>query len=144
MKYPKIAASLGWTETPDLQEGLHLQPEEAAKIDEILSGNETALTQATEAHTQKVTELTGQVTSANNKVTELEGQVATATAEKTTISEKLAEKETALTAANARIAELEAMEGKGSATVADEDPKGPANKVGAMDYDFQKELLSQV
>lgn len=33
MKHTNIAKVLGWSETEDLQDGLHLQPEEAAALD---------------------------------------------------------------------------------------------------------------
>ena len=84
MKYTRIAAALGWEETPDNQEGLFLQPEEAATLDAAL-GNDNAEALAT----------------ANETITTLNGEISNLK----TAATAAAENETRL---NNRIAELEA------------------------------------
>jgi hypothetical protein len=55
MKYAAIALVLGWTETPELTEGLFLQPEEATKIDQELTAASAAKQAAGELVTANAT-----------------------------------------------------------------------------------------
>lgn len=59
MKYTNISRSLGWTETIDTQEGIFLQPVEAAKIEKDLApGNAAAGTAGViAARDQRIKEL---------------------------------------------------------------------------------------
>lgn len=122
MKYPQIAAALGWTETPDLQEGLHLQPEEAAKIDQIFTANKTALQQAEDKSKTEVEAVNGQLTTANDRVAALEAEVSTANTGLANANNELSTAKSDLQKANDRIAALEAMEGKPSGTHSTQDP----------------------
>lgn len=82
MKHTNIAAALAWDETPDNQEGLFLQPEEAATIDAALGKK---------AENEKAAE---DLVAANATIAQLKGEITIAT--------------TAAVADKNRIAELEA------------------------------------
>lgn len=67
MKYQNVASSLGWSEVPDITEGLYLQPEEARKIDRDL-GKSNADSSS------------GEIANRDQRIKELENQVASLTA----------------------------------------------------------------
>ena len=125
MKYTHIAAALGWEETPDTQEGLFLQPEEAAAIDKVIGNN---------ASNEKAAE---ELATAKETIIRLEGE-ATATAEKTT-------------ALNNRITELEAenktlgaqSSGNGTTLETKEDTNKPEEKSGKMTLNSPDHPLNQ-
>jgi chromosome segregation ATPase len=129
MKYALIAAALGWVETPELQEGLHLQPEEADKIEQTFASHATALQTEADAHATALSAVTGDLATANTRVTALEGEaqtstanLSTATGQLTTAQTELAAANTSLIAANAEIARLKALSGNPATTVAGTDP----------------------
>jgi predicted nucleic acid-binding Zn-ribbon protein len=72
-KYTNIAKTLGWEEVPEsTDEGLFLQPEEAAAID-------TALGKEVEDKTEEVNKLTGELATANQSLKDKETELTTAT-----------------------------------------------------------------
>lgn len=86
MKHNNIAATLGWTAVEDINEGLFLQPEEAASIDAALStvvtAGETAAALETAngtIATHEATIATMQTAATTNATTiaDLQGQIAT-------------------------------------------------------------------
>lgn len=132
MKYPNIASILNWEETPELSEGIHLQPEEAAAIDTAIGNSTVAIGQATEAADlaySRIQELELQVTTARDALTQ--EQTARETAEHS------------LATANARITELEAEGPAGTAGTVKELDEQEAPKVKAMEMPFQKELMQK-
>jgi uncharacterized phage infection (PIP) family protein YhgE len=77
MKHNHIGKVLGWADIPDVKEGLHLQPEEASKIDECLgkvSANETAV---------------ADLVTANEKIETLEAEAETAATNAQTLTDKV-------------------------------------------------------
>lgn len=58
MKHLNIASTLGWANVEDFTEGLHLQAEEAAKIDQVLGKNANAVAELETANStiQELTE----------------------------------------------------------------------------------------
>lgn len=118
MKHTHIAAALGWSETPDNQEGLFLQPEEAATIDAALGKN---------ADNTKAAE---DLAAANERIKTLESEAATA---KTTADTQAA-RITELEAENEKLGAESSGSGTTLPTGGDENAKeGTEKKVGLSD-----------
>lgn len=138
MKYPKIAAALGWAETPDLTEGIFLQPVEAGKIDSELEAGGAAQQAVIDLAEAKST-----ITERDNTISALNTSIADAkTASETaaqTATETIATRDQRITELEAKVTEL----GKGSSgtgttitTVADAPKPENGNKEeGVVAYD---------
>jgi len=105
MKYPNIAATLGWEETPDLAEGIHLQPEEAAKLDTDL-GTSSAASQA-QADALVV---------ANSTIAERDATV-------TTLNGTVEERDLTISGVNTRVGEMETAAQTATETIAARDQR---------------------
>jgi phage shock protein A len=138
MKYNHIAGALKWAETPDSQEGLFLQPEEASSIDAALGAN----TQAVKDLTDTAATLAGETAT---KITALQDEVAAAKTSATEASDKLAAANTRITELEGEVATLQAEDGK-EETKPEATPSDKFVNTGkaAMDFDFQKELLTKL
>lgn len=114
MKYTHIAAALGWTETPDNQDGLFLQPEEAASIDAAIGANATAAADLVTANET--------IATLNSEVTRLTDA---ATAAETT-TQTLNDRITALESENKELGKKPS--GSGTVITTKEDPKAGEDK----------------
>lgn len=131
MKYQNIATALGWAETPDTEEGIFLQPEEAAAIDAALvTDGEDKTAEKLEEANAKVTELTAQLNDSNDK---------------------LAKKKAKHDAAKLRIAQLEAenkelggqSSGSGTTLPTTEDETADKNKSGKVSLNNPEHPLNK-
>lgn len=109
MKYASIAAALGWTETPELQDGLFLQPEEATKINselEAVSANQQAVADFATA-TTTIAERDATIAGLNTSVADMK---TAADAAAQTAADTLAARDQRIQELEAQVTEL----GKGS------------------------------
>src|SRR5438552_1310384 len=99
--YNNIASVLGWEQSPDTEEGIFPQPEEAAAIDAALGVEDN--TEALTAAQGQVNELTNQLAAANDSLATANSRI------------------TELEAENARLGQESS--GKGTNLTVTEDPK---------------------
>jgi chromosome segregation ATPase len=129
-KYTNIAKTLGWEEVPEsTDEGLFLQPEEAAAID-------TALGKEVEDKTEEVNKLTGELATANQSLKDKETELTTAT-----------DRITALEAENKKLGGQSSGTGTTLATTEDEKVKEGGNgkiSLNSADHPLNKYASSKI
>lgn len=137
MKYPKIAAALGWNETPDMTEGIFLQPVEAGKINSDLEAGSAAQQAVID-----LAEAKGTITERDNTISALNTTIGDMTTSADTAAQAatntIARRDQRITELEAQVTEL----GKGSSgngttltTVADEAKPEKESASGVVAYD---------
>jgi uncharacterized protein YccT (UPF0319 family) len=126
MKYKNISSTLGWAEEPQTEEGLFLQPEEAAKIESTLEAAAANLVELS-LKSETITELQTSIDSKEEQIKLKDAKIAKLEGEVSKLSGESSGK-----GSNLNIDEDEANSAKGASSLPRFDsPDHPANKAAA-------------